>query len=182
MTSRLKEIIWMIAIMAIVFTGVQLSLQSFKVDGVSMEPSFQNSQYLIVDKLSYRFRTPERGDVVVFHNPQFPDELYIKRVVGLPGELVQIKEGRLYVDGVELRETPDLSLISNTENYSLTVGEDEYFVMGDNRSNSSGSHIFGAVPEEGIVGRVWIRYWPPSSWGLSPDYSAEMEPTEAASV
>ncbi|RLC96509.1 MAG: signal peptidase I [Chloroflexi bacterium] len=180
MSGRAREIFWMVLVMVVVFVGVQMSVQSFRVDGESMEPSFEDGQYLIVDKLTYRFHSPSRGDVVVFHNPQYYDELYIKRVIGLPGERVDIRQGRVYINGAELQEVPQWASIPNSEGYSTTVPEGEYFVLGDNRSNSSGSHTFDTVPEDYIVGRVWISYWPPSDWGLSPSYSAEMAQVTSA--
>ncbi len=172
MKTSIRDIIGVLLLVLVIFGAVQFALQSFRVDGGSMEPSFHNSQYLLVDKLTYRFRSPARGDVVVFHNPQFPDELYIKRIVALPGDHVEIGDGYIYVNGVQLEETPDFGPISSSNEYSVTLGQDEYFVIGDNRSNSSGSQTFGPVPRDNIVGRVWLCYWPPSNWGLSPEYSA----------
>lgn len=177
-----REIIGVILVILIIFAGAQFSFQSFRVQGVSMEPSFHNKQYLLIDKLKYRFGSPGRGDVVVFRNPQYAGELYIKRVVGLPGEKVEIKKGNLYINGIELNEDPDFASIPNLDDYSVTVPADQYFVLGDNRGNSSGSHIFGPVPEENIVGRVWLCYWPPSEWGLSPRYSVDLEEIITVSI
>jgi signal peptidase I len=170
------EIIRFLLIFLVIFVGVQLSLQSFVVDGVSMEPSFHNNQYLVVDKLTYRIGSLGRGDVVVFENPQNPDNPpLIKRIIGLPGEQVEIKAGHFYIDGNRLDETPALSEVTGYQDYSVTLPPDHYFVIGDNRSNSTGSHIFGPLSKEAIVGRVWLCYWPPSEWGLNPDYSASAE-------
>lgn len=165
-------------LLVIIFTGVQFAIQSFRVQGASMEPSFHDSEYLVVDKLSYRFSSPSRGDVIVFHRSV--DELYIKRIVGLPGERVDIIDGHIWINGTPLEEDPEMSIVPNIKSYSRVVPEDSYFVMGDNRLNSSGSHSFGPVAESMIIGRVWIRYWPPSSWGLSPGYMAELEPVYSA--
>lgn len=170
------EIVRFLLVFLVIFVGVQLSLQSFVVDGVSMQPSFEDNEYLVVDKVTYRFRSPDRGDVVVFDNPQNPDAPpLIKRIVGLPGETVEIRGGYFYIDGNKLEETPTFSPVTGYEGYSVTVSADHYFVIGDNRSNSTGSHIFGPISEELIVGRVWLCYWPPSQWGLTPEYSAVAE-------
>ena len=175
MKASIREIVGIVLVCLVVFLGLQFVLQSFRVQGTSMEPSFHDSEYLLVDKLSYRFGSPGRGDVVIFHNPDFPSELFIKRVVGLPGEKVEIKGGSFYINGMELEETPDFAPVPNSEGYSVTVPPDQYFVMGDNRSNTAGSHTFGPVPQDYIVGKVWVCYWPPSDWGLSPDYSISLQ-------
>lgn len=182
MKVRRRDIIGVILLILVIFAAAQFSLQSFRVQGVSMEPSFHNKQYLLIDKLKYRFGSPGRGDVVVFHNPQSSGELYIKRVVGLPGEKVEIKGGNIYINGIELVEDPDFAAIPHSDDYSVTIPPKHYFVIGDNRSNTSGSHIFGPISEEDIVGRVWLCYWPPSEWGLSPKYSTDLEEVITVSV
>ncbi len=176
MRINLRETAIMVFILLLLFGGAQFSIQSFRVQGNSMEPSFHDSEYLIVDKLSYRFGSPSRGDVIIFHNPSMPSELYVKRVVGLPGERISIRDGRILVNGIPLEEDPAFEAVpSNYDDYSTMVPLDSYFVMGDNRRTSSGSHIFKSVPKENIVGRVWIRYWPWSEISLSPSYSAGLE-------
>ncbi len=175
MKTTLRQIIVTVLILLIVFTGVQLTLQSFKVEGASMEPSFSDGQYLLVNKLTYRFHSPGRGEVIVFHNPRLPSQLYIKRVICLPGEQVEIQEGKIYIDGKELEETSDFPEIPSSDNVSVTVPPDHYFVLGDNRNHSSDSRSFGPISQEGIVGKVWLNYWPPSEWGLSPEYSTTLE-------
>ena len=173
---NLRQIVQVALVTLIIFAGLQFTMQSFRVQGTSMQPSFHNEEYLLVDKFTYRLSSPARGDVVVFHNPQYPSELYIKRIVGMPGETIEIRRGSLYVNGVQLEEEPSFARIPQVDTYSVTVPPGYYFVMGDNRINSSGSHVFGPVSEDYIVGKVWIRYWPPSEWGLSPDYSVDYEP------
>lgn len=178
-----RQILGLILVFVIILGVMQFSLQSFRVEGASMEPSFHDDQYLLVDKLSYRFRSPHRGDVIVFHNPRFPDEpALIKRIIGLPGEKLEIRAGDIYINGVEVQETPDFPAVPRLDEYSVTIPPEHYFVLGDNRSNSSGSHIFGPVPRDNIVGKVWLYYWPPSDWGLSPKYSADLEPVTTASI
>lgn len=178
----MREVAGIVLVFLVVFLGLQFVLQSFRVQGTSMEPSFHNSEYLLVDKLSYRFGSPERGDVVVFHNPDYPSELFIKRVVGLPGETVEIKGGLIYINGMEMEESPDLAAIPYSEGYSITVPSNHYFVIGDNRISTAGSHTFGPVPADYIVGKVWLCYWPASDWGLSPDYSVSLQQVVLASL
>lgn len=136
-----------------------------------MEPSFHDGEYLIVDKLTYRFTSPSRGDVVVLYNPEVPSQLLIKRIVGMPGETVEIKGGELYINGDKLEETPEFALIPYHDSLT-TVPQGEYFVIGDNRTATTGSHIFGPVPRKDIVGKTWLSYWPLRDWGLSPSYAA----------
>jgi len=176
--GRLKtgivQVILTAFIILVVFAGVQFTGQSFRVEGESMEPSFYSGEYIIVNKLTYRFGSPERGDVIVFRNPESPEHLYIKRIVGLPGETVEIRGGEIYVDGGVLEERPDFAEILYG-NYSVTVPDGQYFVIGDNRAATSGSHTFGPVPRQNILGKLWISYWPPREWGLSPSYAAAVE-------
>ena len=136
-----------------------------------MEPSFDDGEYLIVDKLTYRITSPDRGDVVVLNNPEVPSQLLIKRIVGMPGETVEIKGGEIYINGDKLEETPKFARILYGD-FLTKVPQGEYFVIGDNRTATTGSHIFGPVPRENIVGKTWLSYWPLHDWGLSPSYAA----------
>ncbi len=138
-----------------------------EVDGGSMEPTLFNADNLIVDKISYRFRDPERFDIVVFPFRYQENTYYIKRIIGLPGETVQIDEqGNIYVDGEVLEESYGREIIK-PENIGLArepivLGEDEYFVLGDNRNNSSDSrsNAVGNITRKEIVGKAWVRIWP----------------------
>ena len=139
--------------------------QPFFVRGQSMEPSFFNGDYLIIDELSYQFRGPQRGEAVVFKYPNDPSQRYIKRIIGWPGETVEIEDGRVivYGDGIPeiLDESAYLSAFVNTAGrIRVSLAGDEYFVMGDNRSVSSDSRRWGPVPESDIIGRVFLRAWP----------------------
>ena len=143
-------------------------IQPFYVKGASMEPSFYDKEYLIIDEISYRFHEPARGDIVVFRYPVNPEEFFIKRVIGLPGEKVQIKDGFVYIynqahpDGFQLEEKylPP-ALRTYGLNQELTVlGGNEFFVLGDNRNASKDSRSFGAVDKKFITGRVLLRGWP----------------------
>lgn len=180
------EIIKIIIIaVAIIFVVRYFLIQPFVVKGASMEPSFYDKEYLIVDEMTYRFRDPARGEVVVFHPPQksaegFQEEssqYYIKRVIGLPGETVEIKDGRVTIynsdepNGVVLDEsyTPEY-----TDGHMRTVvPAGQYFLMGDNRDASLDSRSFGTVPFENLIGRVWVRGYPLDRLGSfsNPEYN-----------
>jgi signal peptidase I len=124
---------------------------------------------VLIDKISYLLHSPERGDVIVFVPPNNERD-YIKRVIGLPGDTVEIREGRVYVNGVALDE-PYLKNLINSDMPARTVEEGHYFVMGDNRNNSSDSRSFGAITPQSIVGRAWLVYWPPADWGTVPHHT-----------
>jgi len=152
--------------LAIVIPVRHYLIQPFLVKGASMEPSFYDGEYLIVDELSYRLRPPERGEVIVFHYPRNPKDYFIKRIIGLPSEKIEIKDRRVFIynseypKGKELKE--DYLKYANITSGSLTLQlkPNEYFVLGDNRQASSDSRLWGPVKEEHIVGRAWVRAWP----------------------
>lgn len=152
--------------LAIVIPIRYFIFQPFIVKGQSMEPGLQDGNYLIVDELSYRFRQPARGEVIVFHYPFSPSQRYIKRIIGLPGETVEIKDNAVRVfsaDGREifLKENSYLSADSQTlGGVRVILGEKEYFVLGDNRLFSSDSRSWGILPRDKIVGRALLRLWP----------------------
>ncbi|OGO02420.1 MAG: signal peptidase I [Chloroflexi bacterium RBG_13_53_26] len=168
-TFNVREILIMILIFLVVFAAVQFSVQSFRIDGPSMFPSFEQSEFIMVNKLSYHFGDPQRGDVIIFDPPFSSNYPFIKRVIGLPGELVEIEQGKIYIDGRLLEETPDMG--SPGRDISALVKKGHYFVLGDNRDNSRDSTEGWTVPRENIIGKSWMIYWPLSRWGLSPDYS-----------
>jgi signal peptidase I len=133
-----------------------------------MQPNFHTGQFLIVSRVNYLLGEPQRGDIVVFQYPLNPQEDYIKRVIGLPGETVEIRETLVYVNGALLDE-PYINEPCTPTHCADRVWElttDEYFVMGDNRNHSSDSRAFGAVPQRLIIGEALIRYWPPQDWGF----------------
>jgi signal peptidase I len=142
--SLLREILETVLLTLFIFLILNTATGRFQVRGSSMEPALHDGQYLIISKLIYWVRPPERGDIIVFHPPNSPSEDYIKRIVGLPGEKIEIREGALWVDGVPLEET----YVLNPGFYSgtWTLEEGEHFVLGDNRSNSSDSHSWGVLP------------------------------------
>lgn len=138
--------------------------QPFIVKGESMDPTFADGQYLIVDELTYRTHAPERGDVIVFKYPKDPSKYFIKRIIGLPNETVKIDGGKVTIFGVESPEGRPLNeeYIKNISFDSITekLGNEEYFAMGDNRGNSLDSRVWGPLPKENIVGRVLVRLFP----------------------
>jgi signal peptidase I len=142
-------------------------VQPFFVRGASMEPNFHDGEYLVVDQLSYRFREPKRGEVIVFRYPQDHSQFFIKRIIGLPGEDIRVADGRImvksstYPSGVELEESEYIAQAIRTGGQlDVHLGNNEYFVLGDNRPASSDSRSWGAVSRDEIVGRAWIRAWP----------------------
>lgn len=149
--------------------------QPHEVKGKSMYANFDDGDYLLTDKITYRFRSIQRGDVVVFQAPRNEDYDYIKRIVGLPHERVKVQSGGIFINNVRLDESDYLPESIRTrsgqvwqEGKELTVPDGEYFVLGDNRDHSSDSRDWGTVPANNIVGRAWCRYWPISSVGLIP--------------
>jgi signal peptidase I len=146
--------------------------QPFIVDGESMHPTFENGDYLIVDELTYHFESPQRGDVIVFRYPGDPKIFYIKRIIGLPGETVHINSGLVSItktNGTTITLNEPYA-VENDATYTLntTLGSDQYFVMGDNRPESSDSRVWGPLPRANIIGRVFLRILPPSGFGLFP--------------
>jgi signal peptidase I len=152
--------------------------QPFVVSGASMDETFHNGQYLIVDQVSYYFETPQRGDVIVFKYPNDPSKHFIKRIVGLPGEIIEIENNQVTIynqehqDGAVLSE-PYITAME-TDNLRTSLKTGEYFVMGDNRNHSSDSRSWGVLPEDMITGRAFLRLFPPSSMSLFPgEYDAD---------
>ncbi len=147
--------------LAIVLPIRYFLFQPFFVKGASMEPNFDDGQYLIIDELSYRFRNPERGEVIVFKYPHDPSQRYIKRIIGLPGETVEVKDNKVFIGNEVLDESSYLSTDTPTPGLvKFVLGDKEYFVLGDNRLASSDSRRWGTLPRENIVGRVYLRTWP----------------------
>lgn len=166
--SLLRDIVETLVLALIIFFVVNTLTGRFYVRGSSMEPSLHNGQYLVASKISYRLGDPERGDIVVLLPPNGTGEDYIKRIIGLPGEHVEARDGAVWVNGYRLDEPYLHSPIPYSG--SWIVGPDEYFVLGDNRANSSDSHSWGMLPRENIVGKAWLCYWPPQYWGLIPHH------------
>ena len=167
--SWLQDLLETLLLALIIFLIINTLTGRYQVHGQSMEPSLHNGQYLIANKVTYWLHPPERGDVVVLRPPSNEGTIpYIKRVVGLPGDRIEIQEGRVWVNGVILNEpyTGGPPAYRN----SWVVEEGYYFVLGDNRNNSSDSHRWGLLPQENIVGKAVFSYWPPEYWGTIPHY------------
>ncbi|MFA6547791.1 MAG: signal peptidase I [Candidatus Magasanikbacteria bacterium] len=155
-----------------VLAGVTIALvryylfKPFYVKGASMEPNFFDHEYLIIDELSYRLGDPKRGDVVVFRYPNDPKEYFLKRIIGLPGERVKVSEGEIVVyndahpEGFVIKESYIPSDVTTEGEKIMSLSNNQYYVMGDNRPNSFDSRRFGPVDENLIVGRTWLRGWP----------------------
>ena len=158
------DVLETLLISAVLFLGINAISARIRVDGFSMEPSLHTGEFVIVNKLAYRLGSPLRGDVVVFLFPRDPEQEYIKRVIGLPGEEITISNGQVRVNGKALDE----AYILKSPLYSGTwkVPDNQLFVLGDNRNNSSDSHNWGFVPMEYVIGKAVFVYWPPEDWGI----------------
>ena len=182
----LREVGETILLTLIIFLLIQTVIRNFRVVGTSMVDNLHNGQYLIIDKLSYTeliwknlgMGGPQRGDVVVFEPPNRPGEDYVKRIIGLPGETIEIKNGQVFVNGEPLDEPFQPVAGTYTMPRAVTVPLEQVFVLGDNRNNSNDSHNWGTLPVENIVGRAWLSYWPPDAWGVIPRDA----PTEQATL
>jgi signal peptidase I len=182
-----REIIEAVVLAAVVFMLLQVTVRNFKVDGSSMDPTLEDGQYLLVNRLVYlrveldrlakivpfwkagegssrhAIHAPKRGEVIVFEfpdsNPNNPRKDFVKRVVGLPGETMRMFDGKVFVNE-EVLDEPYLSQKDHSNASEITLGEGEYYVLGDNRAHSNDSRSWGAVPEANIRGKVWMVYWP----------------------
>lgn len=172
--STILQILITVVVALLIFFGVQAIIESRVVEGSSMESNLYNGQRLIVVKAAYWFGEPQRGDVIIFKHPDDPTRTLVKRVIGLPGERVEVKDGLVYINGSPLDE-PYIKGLEDTScqgtycNISIPAGQ--YFVMGDNREASSDSRYWGTVPREDIIGRVWLLYSQLSDWHLIRGYS-----------
>ena len=183
MRALVRELIETAILALLIFLGLQFSVQNFRVEGSSMEPTLAEGQYLLVNKLVYfsfsphelqnllpfldikrdetlfPFHPPRRGEVIIFHFPRDPRRDFVKRVIGLPGDIVEVRQGAVYVNDKRLYE-PYITHPSQSSVAPLRVPADSYYVLGDNRRASNDSRDWGPVPAENIVGRAWVSYWP----------------------
>ncbi len=192
MKAALRDIFETLVLTAVIFLIVQSVVKNFKVEGTSMEPTLHNNEFLLVDKAVYwsvnpaaaqrifpnakveegtgrvfLFHGPQRGDIVVFRYPHDPSRDFIKRVIGIPGDVVEIRDERVYVNGKALVE-PYILAAPRYTMAPLRVPPGQYFVLGDNRNDSSDSHVWGTVPWYDIVGQAWVSYWPLGDWQFFP--------------
>lgn len=168
-SNILLEITETLLLAALIFLGTRLLVQNFRVEGPSMLPSLGDAEFLVVNKLAYLGTDPTRGDVIVFRSPRSPDEDLVKRVVGLPSETVEVRNGQVFVNGQVLDESNYLQNDIARDSPATTIPADAYFVMGDNRRQSRDSRDIGAIPRASIIGRVWVVYWPLGKIGAVPD-------------
>lgn len=171
--SFIRELIEFAIIAFVVVIPFRIFIaQPFVVNGASMDPTFKNGQYLIVDQLTYRFTSPERGSILIFKYPKDTSKYFIKRVVGLPGETVSIKDGVVNIKNSAFPEGFNLEepyiVHSKTDSFQMILDSDEYFVLGDNRAGSADSRIWGPMPSEDIIGRPLIRLFPVNTAGILP--------------
>jgi signal peptidase I len=163
-----------ILIGVIIYVGFRIIIQSYYIDGPSMEPTYQYNERLWVLKLEYKWHDPQRGDVIVFQQPNVSTTPLIKRVIGLPGETVVIQNGIVSIhktDGsIIILQEPYINGPFPTTYNSGVIPADSYFVMGDNRNNSMDSRYGWFVARDKIIGKAWVSYWPPGLWGGSQDY------------
>jgi signal peptidase I len=171
------EVLETIALTLIMFLVVHISVQDFTVDGMSMEPNLHDQEFMLVDKWSYLFHDPARGDIVVFVAPPNPSQDYVKRIIGLPGDVITVQGTQVIVNGKRLNEAYLDPRRQGNPYPSFTnrvVPPDSYFVLGDNRAGSSDSRDWGCVPRTNIIGRAVLIYWPPglNNSGFLPDVTS----------
>lgn len=167
----LSTSLYLLVVLALTYVVITFVGQRTEVSGSSMETMLSHGDNLIVDKLTYRFKDPERFDIIVFPFEYADETYYIKRIIGMPGETVQIDEqGKIYIDGEVLEESygREVMLSPGRAAEKITLAEDEYFVLGDNRNNSSDSRdpSVGNIKRSHIIGRAWIRIWPFQKFGI----------------
>jgi signal peptidase I len=186
--SAMWELIQTVALAVVLFLLIRNVVQNFRIDGISMEPNFHNGQFLIVNRFAYCpglhldinplnvhlektwcIRQPKRGDVIVFEYPKDLSRDFIKRVIGLPGDTVEVRGGKIYIDGQLMPEPFGPNPGSSTDG-PITIGPNEVFVMGDNRNNSSDSRTWGSLPLKNVIGKALLSYWPPKYWAIVPRY------------
>ena len=168
MKSFVRDIMGTLVTVVVVFLFLQFSVQSSIVIGPSMEPTLIQKQRVLINKLVFTFGHPQRGDIIVFHPPNNGQPDYIKRLIGLPGDTVEIEDGDVYINKIKLYEP----YVKDSPHYDLAsrvIPENNYFVLGDNRNNSNDSHNGWTIPRQNIVGKAWLSVWPPGEWGLVPN-------------
>ena len=171
MKAFLRDVLITLILAVVISFGLRAVIEPYIVQERCMQPNFQEGQRIFVNKVVYKFHEPERGDVIVFHPPPPYDSTeipFIKRIIALPGDTIEVKNRALYVNGSKLHEL----YIKEPANYTLkreTV-KDGYFVLGDNRNNSNDSHTGWLAPRQNIIGKAWLSIWPPDKWGLAAYY------------
>jgi signal peptidase I len=165
-----RDILITVVIAVVFFVVLNVTIGTFKVYGTSMLPNIEPGDCIIVSKLTYSFREPDRGEIVILHSPRTEDTDLIKRIIALPGDTIEIKNGTVFVNDHPLEEP----YINDAPNYKYPlqeIPEEHYFVLGDNRCVSADSHLGWYLPRENIIGRAWVRYWPPEKWEVIKHYN-----------
>jgi signal peptidase I len=178
MKSFLREVIITIILAVIIFLAARATMQTFVVVMTSMEPNFHEGQRLVVNKAVYFFGDPSRGDVVIFDSPNNSNEDFIKRIIGIPGDTVEIKNGAVIINDIKLDEP----YVMEAPVYIMAakeIPEDSYFVLGDNRNHSNDSHNNWLVPRDNIIGKAWLSTWPPDNWGTVLNYPLDEQVANA---
>ncbi|MBA2392290.1 MAG: signal peptidase I [Ktedonobacteraceae bacterium] len=165
-----REVIETVVLTLLIFLVIRFVVQSYHVEGPSMQPGLHTDEYVLVNKVSYLFQTPGRGDVIVFHYPKDTTQDFIKRIVGLPGDTVRTDSTHVWVNGVLLNEPYIKEAINLNEPSIWKVPPGDYFVLGDNRRVSDDSRYWGFVPKDYIVGKAMLVYWPSSNWQILNTY------------
>ncbi len=158
-----REVIETIALAILIFLAIHFTVQTYQISGPSMQNTLHDGQFVLVNKVAYLFHVPERGDVIVLHEPDQPSRDLIKRVIGLPGDTIRLDSTDVTINGVQLNE-PYITQKHNYVAETVTVPANDYFVMGDNRPISLDSRSFGFVPKSYIVGKAILVLWPLSQW------------------
>ena len=180
----LLDILETLVLAIVLYFGINAVSARVRVDGFSMRPTLQDGEYILVNKLAYKFSEPKRGDIIVFIFPVNPAEDLIKRIIGIPGDTITVQDGVLSVNGVAVDEP----YINAPPAYNGTwqVPEGNLFVLGDNRNDSRDSHQWGLLPQENVIGRSVLIYWPPEEWQvirhLNEDYIPPASAQEAWSI
>ncbi len=178
MKSFLREVVITIVLAVIIFLAARATMQTFVVVMTSMEPNFHEGQHLVVNKAVYFFGDPSRGDVVIFDAPNNSSEDFIKRIIGIPGDTVEVRNGAVFINGIKLDEPyimePPVYIMAEKE-----IPDDSYFVLGDNRNHSNDSHNNWLVPRDNIIGKAWLSTWPPDNWGTALNYPLDEQVANA---
>ncbi len=174
--SALREFVETVVFTLLIYFLVRHFLfENYKVVGHSMDLTLHDNQYLVVNKLGYRLHEPQRGDIIVFRDPRDPERKLIKRIIGLPDDTLEIQQGQIFVNGQLLNE-PYTQSPGRYSMPSTLIPAGHYFVLGDNRNNSSDSHNWGTLPRDEIIGKAWLSYWPPELWQVVPHIDYEGGP------
>jgi signal peptidase I len=173
-----REIVETVVLTLLIFLAIRFVIQSYHVEGMSMEPGLTSNEFVMVNKVAYLFQSPQRGDVIVFHYPRNTSVDYIKRIIGIPGDTIKIDSTRVWVNGVLLKESY-ISEPINPRAKTWQVPANSYFVMGDNRPVSDDSRYWDYVPKDFIVGKAAMIYWPTANWqfiNTFPSVYAQVKP------